>query len=286
MDFDAVVLAGGGGTRLGGADKAGLNVGGMSLLDRVLTACAGARQTVVVGTPRPTIRTVEWTLEQPPGGGPLAGLAAGVDVLSRASPMPVLVLATDLPQLRSDDVHRLVTALAGAEPRVAGAVFVDDAQHAQPLTAIYRRAALVQALADEQPVANRPMHAMLSRLTTIAVPAGGAAADIDTADQLAAARAAVRDPTGKGLPMSDQLQDWVSVVCQAKDIDPAVIDVAAVLDLAKDAAHGIARPAAPLTTFMAGYLAGRTGGSAPATQTALEEVAALIPAPPDLDTPS
>ena len=195
VDFDAVVLAGGAGTRLGGADKAALVVGGMSLLDRVLTACAGARQIVVVGPPRPPVRPVEWTLEQPPGGGPLAGLAAGMAVPG-SSPL-VLVLATDLPHLQSGDVHRLMSALAGAEPQVDGAVFVDDAQRAQPLTAIYRRSALLHALADLHPVADRPMRAMLSRLTTIDVPAGSAAADIDTAEHLAAARAALSAPAGE-----------------------------------------------------------------------------------------
>jgi hypothetical protein len=35
-----------------------------------------------------------------------------------------------------------------------------------------------------------------------------------------------------------------------------------VLDLARDVAHGVARPAAPLTTFLLGLAAGRAGGSA------------------------
>lgn len=33
-----------------------------------------------------------------------------------------------------------------------------------------------------------------------------------------------------------------------------------VLDLAREAAHGVARPAAPLTTFLAGYALGAEGG--------------------------
>ncbi len=33
-----------------------------------------------------------------------------------------------------------------------------------------------------------------------------------------------------------------------------------VLDLARDVAHGVARPAAPLTTFLLGLAAGRAGG--------------------------
>ena len=35
---------------------------------------------------------------------------------------------------------------------------------------------------------------------------------------------------------------------------------ALVLDLAREAAHGVARPAAPLTTFLAGYALGAEGG--------------------------
>ncbi|MEU9382801.1 NTP transferase domain-containing protein, partial [Streptomyces sp. NPDC048279] len=40
--YDAIVLAGGAARRLGGADKPSVRVGGRPLLDRVLTACAGA----------------------------------------------------------------------------------------------------------------------------------------------------------------------------------------------------------------------------------------------------
>ncbi|MYY85285.1 NTP transferase domain-containing protein, partial [Streptomyces sp. SID335] len=46
--YDAVVLAGGGAARLGGADKPGVRVGGRALIDRVLAACSGAGTTVVV----------------------------------------------------------------------------------------------------------------------------------------------------------------------------------------------------------------------------------------------
>ncbi|MEH6375729.1 NTP transferase domain-containing protein, partial [Streptomyces sp. KLMMK] len=43
--YDAVVLAGGAARRLGGADKPTLRVGGRTLLDRVLEACADAEET-------------------------------------------------------------------------------------------------------------------------------------------------------------------------------------------------------------------------------------------------
>ena len=40
------------------------------------------------------------------------------------------------------------------------------------------------------------------------------------------------------------LQAWVDTVCRETGLDPSLVDIATVLDLAKDAAHGIARPAA------------------------------------------
>lgn len=43
------------------------------------------------------------------------------------------------------------------------------------------------------------------------------------------------------------------------DVD---FDVDAVLDLAGDAAHGVVRPAAPVTTFLVGLAAGRAGATA------------------------
>ncbi|MCW2606336.1 MAG: molybdopterin-guanine dinucleotide biosynthesis protein, partial [Frankiales bacterium] len=67
--YDAVVLAGGSGRRLGGVDKPGLLVDGTSLLDRVLGAVARAGTVVVVGPERPAARPVVWAREDPPGGG-------------------------------------------------------------------------------------------------------------------------------------------------------------------------------------------------------------------------
>lgn len=47
--FDAIILAGGRGSRLGGVDKGALPVGGRALLDRVLDAARAAERVVVVG---------------------------------------------------------------------------------------------------------------------------------------------------------------------------------------------------------------------------------------------
>lgn len=50
--------------------------------------------------------------------------------------------------------------------------------------------------------------------------------------------------------MSD-LDDWLSAVCAEFGLDP-VVPAAVVLDVARDVAHGVERPAAPLTTFLLG----------------------------------
>ncbi|TCN39789.1 molybdopterin-guanine dinucleotide biosynthesis protein A [Kribbella orskensis] len=139
MEFDAVVLAGGGSTRFGGVDKALLVLDGISLLDRVLTATIGATSTVVVGPARQTYRTVDWTLEDPPSGGPVAGIAAGV--AKGAAPV-IVVVSCDLPWITKDDVTRLVEGLDEHD----GFGLLDTDGREQRLAAAYRRTALADAL--------------------------------------------------------------------------------------------------------------------------------------------
>lgn len=61
--------------------------------------------------------------------------------------------------------------------------------------------------------------------------------------------------------MPDTLAAWVAELAAALDIDAEALDRDLVLDIARDAAHGVARPAAPLTTFLVGYAAGLRGGT-------------------------
>lgn len=61
---------------------------------------------------------------------------------------------------------------------------------------------------------------------------------------------------------------------EGDDIDVAV-DVGPILDLARDAAHHVMRPAAPVTTFLTGYAAGLRGGGGAAIAEAVAVAAAL-----------
>lgn len=185
MSYDAVVLAGGSGRRLGGADKPALEVGGRSMLDTVLTACSGAGRTVVVGPRRAVARPVTWTREDPPGGGPAAALAAG---LAEVTAEVVVVLAADLPFLDVPTVEQLAGAVAGD-----GAVGVDAHGRDQLLCSAWRTAALRKALAGRE-LQDASLRSVLSGLDPVRVSwqtsrgRPGPWTDCDTPEQLAWAR--------------------------------------------------------------------------------------------------
>ncbi|MGR4881570.1 NTP transferase domain-containing protein [Streptomyces sp. LARHCF249] len=255
MSYDAIVLAGGAARRLGGADKPALSVGGRPLLDRVLDACADARTTIVVGGRRPTARPVRWAREDPPGGGPVAALDAG---LRQTAAELVLVLSADLPFLDRETVRTLLSSSGGpgghGAPGHEGALLRDPDGRDQPLIAAYRgeplRRELALLAAEHGSLAGLPLRALTAELDLARVPAPPFASfDCDTWDDLAAARARIREH-------GTVLDQWITAVKTELGIDLPV-DVKALLDLARDAAHGVDRPAAPLTTFLVGYAAAR-----------------------------
>ncbi len=73
----------------------------------------------------------------------------------------------------------------------------------------------------------------------------------------------------------DTLDAWTTQVCGALDVDPASLDRDLLLDLTKEVAHDVARPAAPLTAFLVGLAAGRDGGGAEQVRAACATVARL-----------
>jgi molybdopterin-guanine dinucleotide biosynthesis protein A len=181
--FDGIVLAGGQARRLGGVDKAELEVGGARLLDRVLAALARARRVVVVGPPRAVDRDVMWTREDPPGSGPVAALAAG---MQHVEALVVAVLAVDLPFVDAGVVARLVAGTDDAD----ACLLVDAEGHDQPLAAAYRTPALRDALARTVPARDAAVRGLLAHMSVARLDAAGAARDCDTWDEVAAARRA------------------------------------------------------------------------------------------------
>ncbi|MGA5315578.1 NTP transferase domain-containing protein [Streptomyces pseudogriseolus] len=264
--YDAVVLAGGAARRLGGADKPAVRVGGRPLLDRVLAACADARTTVVVAGPRPTARPVTWAREDPPGGGPVAALDAGLRPVTAEH---VVLLSADLPFLDGRTVGALLDALRRG---AADGVLLTDADgRDQPLVAAYRTPSLRRELAALSArhggTAGLPLRRLTGALDLLRISDPVASFDCDTWDDIATARARIREH-------GHVLDEWISAVKDELGIDLDV-DTGVLLDLARDAAHGVARPAAPLTTFLVGFAAARAGGDADAVAEAARKAVAL-----------
>jgi molybdenum cofactor guanylyltransferase len=209
--FDAVVLAGGRSTRLGGADKPGLVVGRRTLLGSVVWAVteAGASRVVVVGPQRPAAlgavtlppgtgsrgtgspggrggEQVRYSREDPPGGGPVVALRCG---LAEVSAPDVVLLAADLPFLRPVHVTRLLAALAG--PAARGAALLDASGRPQWLASGWP-AAVLRAALEEYPGSS--LRGVLGPLEPVLLPDETAAGepppwlDCDTADDLRVAR--------------------------------------------------------------------------------------------------
>ncbi|MEV4760712.1 DUF6457 domain-containing protein [Micromonospora sp. NPDC049559] len=69
------------------------------------------------------------------------------------------------------------------------------------------------------------------------------------------------------------LDDWTRHALAELGLDPATLEQSLVLDVARDVAHGVARPAAPLTTYLLGVAVGR-GASLPEAAAKLTDSAA------------
>lgn len=114
------MLAGGRSSRLGGVHKPALPLADQSLLGHLLTALEGL-PTVIVGLPdgisAEQLARVTVTREEPPGGGPVAALAAGVHHLAPDAEL-VAVAAADMPFLTRAHFDRLIDVLGDHEVAV------------------------------------------------------------------------------------------------------------------------------------------------------------------------
>jgi len=183
----AVILAGGRGRRLGGVDKPALPIGDRVLLDVAIDA-VGDCPIVVVGPPRELPVGVRAAREEPPGGGPAAGVAAGVAALP---PLPagalLAVLAADLPGIDRSTVQRLAAALPTADSSTAaapdGAVLIDAAGRRQFLIGVWRADRLAAAIALRPSWDGAPLRALLGPLQVLEIPGvDRETEDVDTPD--------------------------------------------------------------------------------------------------------
>lgn len=171
MDLAAIVLAGGRGSRLGGVDKAALELEGASLLDRALRAVAGLR-VVVVGDVEVAEAVV--VQEEPRYAGPAAAIGAG---LAEVTEPYVLIVPCD--QAHLDEVVPILLAADFGE--ADGAVAVDPGGRRQHLLCLARSDALRGAVDSQPNLVNLSVRSLLEPLELVEVPIGARGAlDIDT----------------------------------------------------------------------------------------------------------
>ena len=214
--FDALILAGGRSSRLGGVPKQALVYRGRTLLERSLEAAAGARRTVVVGDsgflpaqaiPATWPDNVFMCREEPPFAGPAAAIAAGLAALAKdggGAPF-TLVLACDMP-MASEAVavlrQELVRAAGASGSGFAGGLMArSDDGRAQPLAAFYSTPGLNNAcagLASRNALVDGSVRALLASLDVqlVTVPAGSTS-DVDTWDDAAALGIAAENQRGR-----------------------------------------------------------------------------------------
>lgn len=73
----------------------------------------------------------------------------------------------------------------------------------------------------------------------------------------------------------EALDAWAEALRELFGLQPDDVPIPVILDLARDVAVGVARPAAPLSAFVAGLAAGRAGGSPDQVRRAVSEITSL-----------
>ena len=183
MDFDltaggfcGVVLAGGTAARMDGVDKASVELHGRTLLELAVDALLDADEVVVVAPDSvPTSRPVTFVCEDPPRGGPVAGLLTGVDALLRR-PRLIGVLAVDMPRVTPATMRRLRVAAEGHD-----GAFLVDADGRRQLAGVLDADRLAAVRPDLEGQHGMALHRLLAPLILAEVPADGdEAVDIDS----------------------------------------------------------------------------------------------------------
>ena len=171
-DWDAIVLAGGRGSRLGGVDKAALEFEGETLLARTLRAVAGAGRIIVAGDPASVPEGAVLVREEPRFAGPAAAIGAA---MAEVRAPYVFLAGCDHPYL-ADAVDLLLDEASGD-----GVIAVDADGRRQYLMSVLDAAALRASIAAQATLVDLAVRALLGPLELMEIPIPPRAAlDIDT----------------------------------------------------------------------------------------------------------
>ena len=200
-----IVLCGGTSRRLAGRDKTRETLAGTTVMDHLLDGLPPCWPVVCVGAERSTSRSVQWCRESPTGGGPVAGIAAGLELLKHlgaathddvkpdvampGNAMPgnaiCVVVGGDMP-FAAAALPTLVDAL-NAQPGLDAVLAADPYGRTQPLLAAYRCEALRAAIPNE-PGGVRLMAVVDAMVTGTVDCEAQMTLDVDTPEALERAR--------------------------------------------------------------------------------------------------
>jgi molybdopterin-guanine dinucleotide biosynthesis protein A len=179
-----IVLSGGTSSRFG-ADKSQAMLGHQQLIHHILTGIPKEFEIIIVGAdPLFTLASYRCVQENPVGGGPVAGIAAALELCESEI---VGVLATDMPFAGAHMIH-LLSAMTSHDDAI---MFVDSKGFKQPLAALYRREALENALSKIGNPHGASMRTLISHLNIHEIPMSPeiekAMIDVDTPHDLVVA---------------------------------------------------------------------------------------------------
>jgi len=173
----AIILAGGRASRLGGVDKAAVEIDGIALVDHVYAAVQGCVPIIAVGPASIGRDGVQVVREEPPFAGPVAAIAAGVAALKEADAIETWILACDLP-LAPALIARL--SAVALPPHADAVIAVDADGREQWLAGRYRLSSLRTALAQFTDSSGASVRALVAPLSLHTVADAGTARDLDT----------------------------------------------------------------------------------------------------------
>ena len=176
-----IVLSGGTSSRFG-ADKSQAMLGHQQLIHHILTGIPKEFEIIIVGAdPLFTLASYRCVQENPVGGGPVAGIAAALELCESEI---VGVLATDMPFAGAHMIH-LLSAMTSHDDAI---IFVDSEGFKQPLAALYRREGLETALSKIGNPHGASMRTLISHLNIHEIPMSPeiekAMIDVDTPPDL------------------------------------------------------------------------------------------------------
>lgn len=244
IQWSAMILTGGSSSRFG-SDKSQAMLGENSLVDTLLTTLPSDIEIVIVGPEMQyASRKVKYIQEEPRGGGPVAAIHAGLDLIETEF---VSIIATDMPF-----ASLIINVLTANFPSTEDATIPLDSEGVrQTLCAIYRADSLRAAIAKFESPQGQSMRQLMKLLSVKELPLDPAIEriliDIDTPSDL-------QQAINLGVDIDERvgtMDKWIEAVQKELGINVKV-DQELILDLARDAAHGVERKAAPITTFLLG----------------------------------